>query len=97
MKRFLTHIIIFGLLVVSPVSFSTDKIKNFYILVTINAPLKESRRASIVITHRVASTTQPSVNEISTRQSFFQLPTLPSIDSTRIIEQGRAPPVVPSA
>jgi len=97
MRRLMSHTVILALLVISPVSFSTSKINNFYVLASINAPLKESRRASIVVAHKEAKTIGPPDSAISPCQCFNSLPTLPAIDCNPIIAQGRAPPVVPSA
>lgn len=96
MKRLLSHIVLFALLVISPVSFSTTEIPNFYILVTINAPLKESRKAGITVAHRVGKSLSSAVVDCPPEKCIISLPILPAIDSTHEIEHGRAPPVVPT-
>ena len=97
MKRLLSYTLVLALLVISPVSFSTSEINNFYVLVPLNAPLKESRRVSIVVAHWEAKTIGRPESAISPHQCFISLPTLPAIDCNPIIAHGRAPPVVPSA
>lgn len=97
MKRLLSHILLFALLVISPVSFSTSTIPNFYILVTINAPLQESRKNSVTVAHRVAQSLPLPVVIRRPDKCIFSFPSLPEINSSREIEHGRAPPVVPSA
>ena len=96
MKRMFSHIIIFSLLMISPVSFSTTEIPNFYILVTVNAPLQESRKSSIAVVRRAVHSPEYSVTAFSPPDRITVFPTLPAIDCCREIEHGRAPPAVPS-
>lgn len=97
MQKMFSHIVIFSLLMIAPVSFSTTEIPNFYILVTINSPLQESRKSSIAVEHRVVRLPEPSVAAITPHHRFILPPNPPTIDCIRDIEHGRPPPVVPSA
>jgi len=96
MKRLLSHILLFALLVVCPFSFTTPEIPSIYISVTINSHLKESRKASITVAHRVGKPLSSAVVACRPEKCIISLPILPAIDNTREIEHGRAPPVVPS-
>lgn len=96
MKRLLSHILLFALLVVSPLSFTTSEIPSIYISVTLNTPLQESRKNRITVAHRVAQTVPSTVIARNPDKCIISLPILPAIDSHREIEHGRAPPVVPS-
>ncbi|MDD2899224.1 MAG: hypothetical protein PHI31_10990 [Desulfuromonadaceae bacterium] len=95
MKRFFSHIILFALLVISPVSFSTSTIPNFYILVTINAPPQESRKSSITVAHRVQQPVALATVTQLSDDDTISLPTLPAIEHSRKIKHGRAPPATP--
>jgi len=75
MKRIFAHVIIFSLLMISPISFSTTKIPNFYILVTIAAPLQEARKTSIAIVRSVEKSPKQLFVSISPQHSFILLPT----------------------
>jgi hypothetical protein len=97
MKRMFSHIIIFLLLMISPVSFSTTKIPNFYILVTVNAPLQESRKSSIAVVRRAVQSPEYCIAAFHPSDHITLFPALPAIDRCCEIEHGRAPPVVPSA
>lgn len=94
MKRLLSNIILFLLLVVSPVSFSTSSIPNFYILVTINAPLQESKKSSIIVAHRVGKSTTPVAVVYPEVSIPLHAEQIQFDDTSIIIEHGRAPPVV---
>jgi len=96
MKKLLSHIVLFALLVVSPVSFSTSSIPNFYINVTLDAPLLESKRSSITVAHRVTPPRQFIVAASTPDTVIISFPVLPAIDRYHDIEHGRAPPVSPS-
>jgi len=96
MKRFLSHIVIFALLVVSPISFSTSKIQNFYILVTVDAPLQESRKTGISVSRRAVTTIEQILIANSPPPSFVTLPVTSATLYKHDIEHGRAPPVFPS-
>jgi hypothetical protein len=96
MKRFLSHIILFTLLSISPISFSSIDIPDFNILVTFNSPTQESRKNSITVAHQVVQPMPLAVDSHPTEQCFTSLPTLPAHSKTSIIEHGRAPPVVRS-
>lgn len=95
MKRFLAHIVIFALLVISPVSFSTSSIQNFYILVTVDSPLQESRKTSISVSRRAVTAKQILIAH-STQSSFIPFPVTSATLHNQEIEHGRAPPVTPS-
>jgi len=97
MKRFLSHIVLFALLVISPVSFSTAEIPNFDILVTVSSPVQESRKAGITVSRRVVQAVPLTAVSRSLDTCIILLPTLPAIDNIREIEHGRAPPFYPSA
>jgi hypothetical protein len=96
MKRFLSHILLFALLVVSPFSFTTPEIPSVYISVTINNPLQESKRAGITVAHRVTQTVPYTAVSHPSAKPVISLPTLPAFDINREIEHGRAPPVIHS-
>ncbi|MDD2853169.1 MAG: hypothetical protein PHY09_14890, partial [Desulfuromonadaceae bacterium] len=72
------HIVIFALLIMSPVSFSTSSIPNFYIFVTVNVPLQESRKNSITVAHRVALPLSMSACLVSPKQRYITLQALPT-------------------
>ena len=97
MKRLMSHMLLFALLVVSPLSFTTSEIPSIFISVTIIAPLQESRKNTISVAHRVGKSLEPAVVVLTPSQRIVLLPTLAAIDNNRDIEHGRAPPVVPSA
>lgn len=96
MKRMLSHIILFTILVICPYSFTTAEIPSIYISVTINAPLQESRKNNITVAHRVAKSSPLTVIARPPDKSFNSFQAIPVVDSHREIEHGRAPPVVPS-
>lgn len=96
MKRFLSHILLFALLVVSPFSFTTPEIPSIYISVTINAPVQESKKNRITVAHRLVQTVPASVFTRFPDKTIIPLPTLPAKASDHEIEHGRAPPVVPT-
>lgn len=93
MLRLLSHIIIFLLLIVSPVSFSTSSIPNFYILVTMEAPLKESEKSAIAILERTVEP-NPSFCLLITQEN--DIPEIHFIPNAYILEipHGRAPPAI---
>lgn len=97
MKRLLSHIILLALLVISPVSFSTSKIPNFYVLVTVNAPLQESRKTAITVANRVAKVITFKTAALHPDQSIAPLQTLAAIYCYHTTLHGRAPPVVHAA
>ena len=92
MKKLFTHIVILLLLLISPLSFSTDKIRDFYVNATVNSPIKETRKTSIFIANRVIklfplnfASSQPFRRTVSLQKSFLN-------EVSRIIEHSRAPP-----
>ena len=92
MKKQFAHILIFLLLLISPISFSTDKIRDFYVNATVNSHLKETRKTSIFIANRVIklptlnfTSSQPYRRTVSLQKSFLN-------EVSRIIEHSRAPP-----
>ena len=96
MKKLLSYIILFALLVVSSYSFTTADIPSVFISVTIEAPLEETKLTSITVAHPIAEEISLAVFDPPPARCIISLPTLPAIDSNRVIEHGRAPPVVPS-
>lgn len=97
MKRLLSHILLFTLLVVCPFSFTTPEIPSIYISVTINAPVQESGKNSITVAHRVAQLVPLADVVRLPVASVISLPTLPANDNISKIEHGRSPPVVLTA
>jgi hypothetical protein len=97
MKRLLSHILLFPLLVISPFSFTTPEIPSVYISVTINAPVTALRKNSITVAHRVGKLLSLAVVVPSTDHCIIALPILPAIDSNLEIEHGRSPPVLPAS
>jgi hypothetical protein len=96
MKRLLSHILLFTLLVISPFSFTTPEIPSVYISATINVPVTALRKNSITVAHRVGKLLTLTVVDPTTDHCIVALPILPTIDSNLEIEHGRSPPVVPS-
>ncbi len=97
MKQLLFFIVIFALLVNSPVSFSAENICNFYILITLNTPIRESKKAGIVVAHRIAKIKEFLVAAVPAKKCFFPFSTPLSSINTCKIEHGRAPPLYNSA
>lgn len=93
MKRMLCQIVILLLLVIAPVSFSTDKIPNFDKPATQNTQLEESGKTSISVVRRaVRSAKLPSFTYRS-QQCYLSAPILSIFDYHSEIPHGRAPPV----
>lgn len=96
MKRMLSHILLFTLLVIAPVSFSTEEIPSFDVPATHSSPFQESRKADIAVVRQAVELTGFLVVSFSPPHCFNSLPKLSINDFRYEIEHGRAPPVVPS-
>lgn len=96
MKRLLSHIIILLLLVIAPVSFSTDKIPNFDKPATQTTHLKEARKVTNTV---VRSSEKPQgliVAAAPRERNYVFVSITPVFENNLEIPHGRAPPVVPS-
>ncbi|MDA8414735.1 MAG: hypothetical protein M0023_13230 [Desulfobacteraceae bacterium] len=96
MKKILSHIVIFALLVIAPVSFSTKNIPNFDIPATKTCPLQETQKLTIAVVRRSPGSASP-IAVPRPEVTFFSIAQLPVLDDSHEIPQGRAPPVVLSA
>jgi len=95
MKKILSQIVIFLLLVIAPVSFSTDKIPNYDKPATKSHHLQESRKSTIAVVRRTTKLL-PVVAALSPKQIFISHPASPVYGFNLEIAQGRAPPSVHS-
>ncbi len=95
MKRLLSHIIILLLLVVAPVSFSTDKIPNFDKPATEITHLKESRKVTNAVV--LSSEKLQCLIIVAYLSQIHNVTSIsPVFENNLEIPHGRAPPVVPS-
>lgn len=96
MKRMLSHIIILLLLVVAPVSFSTDKIPNFDKPATQSSHIKEARKVTVAVRERPAQLLLPvALRTHQTRHSTK--PIVSASLHTPENNSGRDPPAITSA
>lgn len=93
MKKFLSHIVIFALLVIAPVSFSTSKIPNFDKPATRTLHLQESRKANVPVIQR-AKKAALSVVCFCPQQSYASYSPINIYVHNLEISHGRAPPQV---
>lgn len=91
MKKILSQIVIFLLLVIAPVSFSTEKIPSFDKPATQTYHLQESRKTSTAIVHRTVKTEQ-SVIDLPSKKSFAAHSSESAFDFSLVVSHGRAPP-----
>jgi len=89
MKKILSQIVIFLLLVIAPVSFSTAEIPNFDVPATKTNQMHESRKVTIGVI-RQSIKPVPSVVAFP-RQCFVQIPTIPAFDRNMENLHGRSP------
>ncbi len=95
MKKMLSHIVILLLLVIAPVSFSTEKIPNFDKPATQSSPLQESRKSIISVVHQSIKPVLPVIVRY-THTLFASVQKNSVHDCCVGNHQGRAPPVVHS-
>ncbi|MSN26669.1 MAG: hypothetical protein GJV46_12470 [Geobacter sp.] len=93
MKRLLCQIVIFSLLVIAPVSFSTERIPNFDVPATKTATAQESIKTLAAAVRRAVIPMQLAVIPIS-EKIFALTPQSPVFGFKQDIQHGRAPPVV---
>lgn len=93
MKKILCQIVIFSLLVIAPVSFSTTEIPNFDVPATKINQLHESRKVTIAVIHQ-STLPVSSVAVVFPRQTFVPLPLIPVFDRNMKSLHGRSPPSI---
>ncbi len=98
MKRILTQVIIFSMLVIAPVSFSTEKIPNFDVPATENTHSKESKKITTSIAHRSVNSERKAVLARYTPPMFLSIVEVIAFDIALENLHDRSPPMaVPTA
>lgn len=92
MKKILCQIVIFSLLVIAPVSFSTAKIPNFDVPATKTIQLHESRKVTIGIICQSIMTVSTVV--VYPHLIFAQFPLAPVFNRNMENLHGRSPPCI---
>jgi hypothetical protein len=96
MKRLLSHILLLSLLVIAPVSFSTDAIPCFDVPATHSSSVHESLKTDITVVHQAVKMPELLDSSFSTPHRFTSAPEIFVYDYHLGMKQGRAPPVVPA-
>ena len=91
MKKMLSQIVIFLLLVIAPVSFSTEKIPSFDKPATQTYHLQQLRKTSVAIVHRSVKTEQ-STFDFTPKQKHASTSSESAFNFSIAISYGRAPP-----
>lgn len=93
MRRMLCQIVIFLLLVIAPVSFSTHEIPNFDVPATRINQLHESGKITIAV-KRQSILPASSIPVVFPRQTFVQIPFIQTYDRNMKSLHGRSPPAL---
>lgn len=97
MKRLLTQVIIFSMLVIAPVSFSTEKIPNFDVPATENTLSSESRKTTVLVAHRSVTSACKIIHVSRPLTSFALIVEVPAFNIALENLHDRSPPTaVPS-
>lgn len=96
MKRLLSHILLLSLLVIAPVSFSTDEIPYVDVPATHSSSVHESLKTDIRVVRQAVKMPEFLVASFLTPHRFTSAAKIFVYDYHLEMKHGRAPPVVPS-